>query len=277
MVPSLTIAFLIISAFITIVLPVIVAIFIWQKGHTKWWVFLAGMVGFVVTQMILRIPLMNLYFAKQAWFLAFSAHTVPFYLFNAFTAGLFETAGRLLVFLVIIRLRRNYEDGLLAGLGHGTIESILLAGSVMLSYLSYALMINAGTFDTLVASQATDAASIDAMNNVYTLLTGSATIDYLASAVERLMAITLHIALSILVLEGIERKHIWPYALTALFYHMVVDFTVPLFALKTGYMWLSELLLFAFTIPLIIYIVKAKQRFADIAAARPREAEAVTE
>ena len=271
MVPSLTLASLAISAFITIALPIIVAVVIWRKAETKWWVFLVGMAGFIITQMIIRIPVMSM-LSQVDWYNTFSQNTVPFYLFAAFTAGLFETAGRLLVFLVFIRMRRNYADGFLAGLGHGTIESILLVGSSMITYITYALMINAGTFETLVAPNATDAATLEAMNTIYNVLTTSASTDFLAAGLERLMAITLHIALSILVLEGIERKQTLRYALVALCYHMLVDFTVPLVYLKVGSIWVSELLMLLFTILPVLYIIKAKKRFVEIAAAKPVEA-----
>ncbi len=275
MVPSLTITFLVVSALITIVLPVLVAILFWQNGLTKWWVFLAGMAGFIITQMIIRIPLMQ-YFATQGWYTAFAEHTIPFYLFSAFTAGLFETAGRLLVFLVFIRLRRNYEDGFLAGLGHGTIESILLAGSAAVNDIVYSTYINNGIFydkfSPYIADNAAIKQSIDA---VYTSLTTSPSVVFLASGLERIMAIILHIALSLLVLEGIERKQIWRYVAAAVGYHMLVDFVVPLVYARIGSIWLSELLTLGFIILPIVYIIKAKGRFAAIGAALPREETAV--
>ncbi len=275
MVPSLSIACMALSAFAIIVLPIVVAIFIWQNGLTKWWVFLVGMLGFVLTQMVIRIPLMQLFSTKE-WFTAFAEHTIPYYLVLAFTAGLFETAGRLLVFLVFIRMRRNYEDGLLAGLGHGTIESILIAGSPAVTNIVYSVFINTNTYYDRFAPYIADNAALKTqLDSVLTELTTSPAVSFLATGLERLIAITLHIALSILVLEGIERKQVWRYALVALGYHMLVDFTVPYVYLLVGNVWLSELLAFVFVIPPIIYIFKAKGRFKDIAAAYPKEEAAI--
>ncbi|MEX1307586.1 MAG: YhfC family glutamic-type intramembrane protease [Eubacteriales bacterium] len=270
MVPSQTLTFLYLSGFITVLLPIIAAIIIWREGQTKWWVFPAGMVGFIIMQMVLRRLMLNS-FSTQSWYLDLTMHTIPYYLFNAFSAGLFETVGRLGVFLLLIRMRRNYADGLLAGLGHGAIESILLAGSSVFTFIAYALMINAGTFEANLGPQITTVADREAVDAVYNVLTTGPSVDFLASAFERVMAIILHISLSILVLEGIERKQIWPYALVALGYHMLIDFTVPLFFLKHESIWISELLLFIFIIPPAIYILKAKKRFVDIAAGQPKE------
>jgi len=273
MVSNLSIAFLFVTAFISIVLPVVVAIIFWSKSDTKWWVFLVGMLGFVITQMVIRIPLMQ-FFATQGWYTAFAEHTIPFYLVTAFTAGLFETAGRLLVFLVFIRMRRNYADGFLAGLGHGTIESILIAGSSALTYLAYAFMINNGTFDVLVGPTTATETTKQAMDSIYQLLTGSSSVTFLASGIERFLTIILHIALSILVLEGIERKKTWQYAGVAVLYHMFVDFTVPLVYRYAQNIWISELLVAILVIPAVIYIFKAKQRFAHIAASAPKKVKA---
>jgi len=86
------------------------------------------------------------------------------------------------------------------------------------------------------------------------------------------MAIVLHIALSLLVLEGIERKQTWRYAAVAVGYHMLVDFIVSLVYVKASNIWVSELLMLGFIILPIIYIIKAKGRFAEIGATLPKEA-----
>jgi hypothetical protein len=48
----------------------------------------------------------------------------------------------------------NFHRALAAGLGHGGIEAILIAGTAMINNLAYAAMINGGTFDQTLAAAA---------------------------------------------------------------------------------------------------------------------------
>ena len=86
----------IVTLFLSLILPLAFWIVygIKNKGQGIWSAWLLGAAGFVVTQVLIRIPILN-GLSQNAGFLTFAqAHPVVYGFSLAFTAGLFELAGR---------------------------------------------------------------------------------------------------------------------------------------------------------------------------------------
>ena len=136
MVPVSTILSCAFSLLVSLVLPVAVLIAFAAKyrrqGIASAW-FL-GAAGFFVTQILIRVPILAA-LQSQPWFLSFFQNHLFLYAFSlAFTAGLFELAGR---FAVAKLLRKNltFKRSLAAGLGHGGIEAMVLVGMTYVNNL----------------------------------------------------------------------------------------------------------------------------------------------
>ena len=112
--------------------------------------WILGASGFVVTQLLIRLPVLTA-LQSQPWFISFSENNSFLFAFAlAFPAGLFELAGRFVV-AKLMQKNLNYHRALAAGLGHGGIEAMILVGITYLNNILYIFMINSGTFDAVVS------------------------------------------------------------------------------------------------------------------------------
>ena len=229
MVSTSTIICIVISMLVSLLLPVILLILFAVKyrkqGIVSAW--LLGAAGFFVTQILIRIPILTA-LQGQSWFLTFSQEHMVLHVFSlAFTAGLFELAGR---FAVAKLLRKNltFRRALSAGLGHGGIEAMVIAGIAMVNNLAYAAMINTGSFDAVLAQAAATGIDVSQLELIRTQLITTAPAMFLLSGFERMLTIIVHTAMSILVCYGIAHKKTFPCMLVCLLIHTCIDFTTVL-------------------------------------------------
>src|SRR5215469_1559813 len=114
-----------VAALVCIGGPFLVALLWHKRTGAAWNAFGWGMAVFVLFQVVLRlpwqVPLARWAHAHQEW-------RIPFLLFSALTAGLFEEVGRWVGYRTVLRTERNARAGVMYGLGHGGIEAILFAG-----------------------------------------------------------------------------------------------------------------------------------------------------
>lgn len=238
MVGSSTIIAVCITLFLTLFLPLIIYIIYGAKNKGKgvWSAWLLGAAGFFVFQLIIRIPIINVLSLNEGFASFATEHYVMYCLILAFTAALFEVAGR----YIVAKLMKNnltYERGIAAGLGHGGIEAMMLIGMTYINNLVYIAMINSGSFDAIVeqtAALGVDVSSLVAVKEA--LLDTNATV-FLLAGYERILTMILHVALSLLVCyfvrQGKDLKGIG----ICLLCHTLVDFTSPIVnGLATDYL-----------------------------------------
>ena len=147
MVSTASMIAIIITLFITLIAPVIVWIIygVKNKGKGVWKALALGAAGFVLLQMIIRMPILNIVSLIPGFGTFVAEYYVVYCLILAITAALFEVVARFAV-AKILQKKINYEQGVAAGLGHGGIEAILIVGMTYINNLLYAIMINSGTF-----------------------------------------------------------------------------------------------------------------------------------
>lgn len=216
----------ILTLLVSVGLPVAMLIFMTFKfkkqGILSAW--LLGAAGFFVTQILIRLPILTV-LQQQSWFLAFSQSHLFLYAFAlAFTAGLFELAGR---FAVAKMLSKNltFRRSLAAGLGHGGIEAMVLIGSAYISNLVMIAMINAGTFDALIAETAAAGVDTSQLELVREQLLSTSPALFLLGGFERVLAMIAHTAMSMTVCYGVARKKVLPCLLVCLGIHTFIDLT----------------------------------------------------
>ena len=226
MVPVSTILACVVTLLICLVLPVI-ALIVCGVKHRKSGIVSAwflGAAGFFVTQILIRVPIL-LVLQTQSWFLAFAENHLFLYAFiPAFTAGLFELAGR---WAAAKGMRKNLtvHHSLAAGLGHGGIEAMLLIGTTYINNLVYIAMINTGSFDAVLAQTAALGVDVSQLELIrQQLLTVSPAI-FLLAGFERILAMTAHTAMSMLVCYGVAHKCTGKAMLACLVIHTFIDFT----------------------------------------------------
>ena len=215
-----------VSLLIAMGLP-IVALFLFgvkNRGKGIWSAWILGALGFIVTQILVRVPILTA-LQSQGWFIAFSENHLFLYAFIlAFTAGLFELAGRFAV-AKLMGKKLTCQRSLAAGMGHGGIEAIILVGMAYINNLVYIAMINNGTFDSMVAevvAAGVDASQLHMLKD--TLLTTSPAL-FLLGGFERLLTMFCHAGMTMIVCWGIHTGKAGKCALVCLGIHTLLDLT----------------------------------------------------
>ena len=226
MVPVTTTIACMVTLLISLVFPLLSLILpAWKhrkQGLVSAW--LLGAAGFFVTQILIRLPILTTLSGKN-WFIAFSQNHLFGYAFIlAFTAGLFELVGRLVV-AKLMQKRLTLKRSIAAGLGHGGIEAMLLIGITYINNLAYIAMINSGAFDTIVAQTAALGVDVSQLELIkQQLLTASPGL-FLLAGLERILAMTGHVAMSMLVCYGVAHRKVSICLLLCLGIHTLMDLT----------------------------------------------------
>ncbi len=241
MVGSTIILGIVITLFITLIVPVAIPIVynMKNKGKGVWLAWFLGAAGFVVTQLIIRVPILNI-LATFPWFNTFATeHYVWYCAMLALTAALFEVVARFGV-AKILQKNINCQQGMAVGLGHGGIEAVILIGMTYVNNLIFAIMINTGSFDMLV-DQTKDAGAppetLAQLHDIKVALVESTSYVFYLAGYERILTMIFHAAMSMLVCYMVYKKKAILGVVIAFLAHFLVDFISPLInGLATPYM-----------------------------------------
>lgn len=214
-----------VAILIDIGFPPVLAVIVWKRYRVSWKFFAFGALIFFVFQLITRVPAviaLQTVFTKQLQ--ASRPLLIGWMALAAFTAGLFEDGGRWLGYRFLWqREEKTWEKGLMYGIGHGGLESMLFVGG-----LAIVSMVTAMVLPTLDVSElpvpSEQAEAIRAAQEQF------ATLPWwlpLLGGVERIFAMAVQVSLSIMVLQCFLRRNngwLW----VAIGYHTLVDFVAPL-------------------------------------------------
>lgn len=183
-----------------------------------------GILSFSVSQLLLRIPLLNL-LSTQAFFIVFSMKYIYWFIaFLSISAALFEETARYLFIRYGLKELR-LQSILSFGLGHGGIEAIVLVG-----------------MSTLFTS---------------TSLVDSTALFY--GGIERISAMLLHVSLSLLVALSI-RKSSKTQLFMAYTIHSLINFSL-IALLQLGFnVFALESIFLVVSIGLFYFLIKRTQK-----------------
>lgn len=218
-VPFLSIICMFVTLAVCILLPAMLWIIFARRGRRVSSAVLIGTLGFIITQVIIRQPILSLLSVNSAWTSFCKEYPLFMYIIYAFTAGLFETMGRYLVFGGILRKRLDYYTALGAGLGHGGIEAVLLIGIAYGINITLSFMLNNGMQIPFSQSDAI----IDTLVN-----TPSTT--FLLAGAERVFTIAFHIMLSVILCYFIIKRKTFAGIVICIAAHTALDFVIPYLA-----------------------------------------------
>ena len=161
----------------TVALPLLASL-IMAVRYKKHKPVLLGAACFIVFQMLIRIPMLQILLPKWTEFIHFQLSQPFLYLvFLSVTAGLFEEIGRYITMRLFLKAM-PLSGAVAFGVGHGGIEALLLVG------------IN------LIVIGATKTLFIDATTSSLFFMGG----------VERIFAMVVHISLSIMVWRSLKEE-----------------------------------------------------------------------
>lgn len=182
---------------VTIGLPILALLYACYKK--RYIPFLLGVLAFVVSQILIRIPILQYLGEHSTGYLMFNTtQPVLFAVVIGLSAGVFEEIARFIAMRFFMK-QRDWKAGFLFGAGHGGIEAVLLVGisTVSLLFSSTAIAYNQ---------------------------------DFFMGGAERIFAMMLHVGLSIIVLQGVVQKK-FLYVVFAILIHGLVDALVGIIPL----------------------------------------------
>ena len=245
-----------ICVIITTLVPLIVSIIMLVRK--KWNVkpFFIGVLAFFISQIVLRIPLLNILSNVSKEFTTFYSSILGTILIGGLSAGLFEETARLIGAKIVSKKDTlTFKDSLSFGFGHALCEVVLLVGLTQFSNLIVYFMINAGNFHDIMISSGIKESQYAQYLQQYTSVQA---VDYVYSLIERFSSIMFHVMNTILVFYGVKSKKYWFYLL-AILLHTIFNSIAVLIGSYCGYLVTEIVLLIFSTIGLTLTIKKLKK------------------
>lgn len=241
---------------VSVLAPIGLAAFCFRKKRGMLHAVLVGALCFIVSALVLESLLHQLVFAL---FPTLTQQPLLYTLYGCLAAGLFEETARLIGLRRLCKRDASAMTGFSYGVGHGGIESILLTGMSMVNSLVVMATIRNGQAGELVASLPAEQQALG--QSQLEQLAAMPALDYLAGSAERLAAIALHIALSLLIwMVVVGRLPKWGYAVSILLHALV---NVPAALYQAGVLkgiWPTELLIILFTAGACLGVWQAYRR-----------------
>ena len=239
-----------IGAVLGIVVPLGIAIWWTIRKKENFTTILIGAAVFVLFALLLEKPIQNALILPDHGVSRFiNARPVLWAFVVGLFPGVFEETGRFVAFKTVLKKRKNKETSISYGIGHGGIEVIIIFGMTYITYLSYAVMINTGTFQTVIDQVMAEAP--DQLGAVYPTMDAIATFSFgtlSLGLLERVGAFLFHVGASILVFYACrDRRKFFLYPLAVLL-HTAMDMFCGLYL--NGTLQISQVVL---EIAVIIY------------------------
>ena len=233
-----------------IIVPVLLAIAFRRRFRALWLLWSAGAVAFFLSQ-VYHLPLNNL--LGRMGLIGPIGPDAPDLLRTAFilglSAGISEGLMRIVTFWFLNRrgLVDRWSGGTMVGLGHGGIESMIIGAFTALSVAG--LLSLQGTDLSTLGLAAEQMVTLEKQLAAVTTPSAAALLPF----VERLMAMALHVAVSLLVWLSFRRRNAL-FAVTGILYHALVDGVVVYAGQFIDNVWLLEGLVFLLLLPGLLVI-----------------------
>ena len=260
--PFVILTFLIVGS-LQIIIPIGLGYWARKKFNVKWKVFGFGALFFILVQVI-HIPLvlvtqtpLALYLMQIAIGQTMVILIIAIYL--GLLAGLFEELGRFYVFKRFFKRKKiklNKENALMFGLGWGGLESIFVAMIMFLTMFSYTVATSLTEQDLLDLNEQYGGIltqeQLDEINTQNEAFVNITPLELLPSLFERIMALALQIAFTLLVFTSVlSSKRLLLYL--AILFHALVDFLAVFFVSIYGIL-ITELSLVPLALIAFFYI-----------------------
>ncbi|WP_373898690.1 YhfC family intramembrane metalloprotease [Haloimpatiens sp. FM7315] len=204
--------------------------------------FFIGALVFLVSQVFLRIPILKYILPKiDNYNIITAAYPIINCIILGLTAGIFEEIGRFLGFKFFLKKNRTWFSGLSFGIGHGGIEAIIIVGIPSLQNLIALVFLNAG----------------NNYSEIFKVVTG---FSILLGGVERIFTVIIHIALTLMILYGINQNK-KAYLLLAIVVHGIIDSGGAIMMTAGFNVYFCEAWVAVCSVLLLIYSIKIRSNF----------------
>ncbi len=252
MVSTASLIAIVFTLLIALLLPIGLVIYLYFKKRISWLAVLLGALVFLIFQLLTRIPLLRL-IAPTAFYQNIARNPIAIGLFLGLTAGIFEEVGRYIAMRFFLKGRWQIKNGVAYGLGHGGFEALSLIGITYINNLILSILINTGQFEQAVGSSGQGPAILAALTQTPAWL-------FAVAGLERVFALSIQVALSLVVLFAVRRGNLI-YLVYAILLHTLVDFgAVTLSNLPNPILW-AEGFTFLMALAGFIFIWRTWKRY----------------
>lgn len=201
-------------------LPIVLLLYFRKKFKADFMAFVVGGAVMFLFALVLEATVHQIILATPAGKAVLSS-AILYAVYGGFMAALFEETGRFLAMKTVLRRYQKKDvNALMYGAGHGGIEAAAILGIGMVNNLIWAVMINTGNQAALTSSATGDV--LASIQNVITALVETPAYVFLLGSVERVFAVALQIAMSVLVWFAVKKKKMYLFAISFLI-HFLVD------------------------------------------------------
>lgn len=245
---------------LAITIPVVLIV-AW-KMYTKrslvpFWVGIMVFIAF--SRMLEMIPHSLFLLSSNPVSKAINGNVVLYVIYAATIAALFEETGRYLAFRFVLTKHPNKETAVTYGIGHGGIECVLVLGVTYIQYYAYGQLINSGSMDKMLSAYKDSSQSVDALNQLITNIKGVTKMTCYMADLERISAMMVQIALSILVFQAVYvagKKYMYWVAVAL---HFLMDVPAALYQKGVLKLLPTEIILFVYAALVLALGVKIYQ------------------
>lgn len=259
---SAAIPALAITLALMVTIPVAVLIS-WWRAHKpqlniSW--LIAGAVGFILSARVLELGVHYVCLLADNPVSRFlNGSTSAYVLYGILMAGVFEECGRYVIMKHIMKKNRTPENAVLYGVGHGGVEVLTVLVPTIALYLVIAVLFSRGNPEAAFATlNITEEVAPVALPSVQ----AAAAFGYGTMAlyvIERVFAVTIHIALTVIVFYGIVNGK-GSCLLMAILLHALMDLFPALYQRSAMPLWSVEVWAALWTAVAAVIAVKLYHR-----------------
>ncbi len=245
------------AVLLMLLLPVGLAMGLRRRVAVPWSYFCVGILTFVGSQVV-HLPLNN--WLTDLGILDATAQSgavwVRTVLVLGLTAGVCEEVARAIGYWVLARRGKGQgiADSVMVGLGHGGIEAMLFGAVLTASSLTSLLALQGQDLNSLNLPTT----QLETIRSQLTQLTDTPWVIFLP-VWERLVAIGLHVTLSVLVWLAFRRRNM-AYVVLAILWHAAVDAGLVALVQVVEQTWQLELIFTLITLPGLWWVGRLWQR-----------------
>jgi uncharacterized membrane protein YhfC len=237
-------------------LGIALGVFLTRRFHLPWRLYWIGAATFVLSQ-VGHIPFNAV---MLPWLRSIGMPVPPemtgivaVAIFAGLSSGLFEETARWIMYRWAVKDARSWRKALVLGAGHGGIEAIIFGALAGWAYFQAVALLGVDDLATLVAPE--QLPQVQAFMDAYW---SAPWYDTLLGALERLLTLPVHLALSVLVLQCFTRRQ-WGWWLWAVLWHGSVNGIAYVVLQTTHNAYLAELTVAAFTLGSLLILWKLRQ------------------
>ena len=202
-VPTLSIAGMGVSALVALAAAVAAFVFGRKRLGARVSSFFVGVGTFILFALVLEGLMHNLVYptalGQKIW-----GNTLLYALYGGAAAALFEETGRIFAVKTFLRKLNDTPNAFMYGAGHGGVEALYVGVITQISNISLAYMINAGKAGELLSTLS--GAQYDAAAQQLRALCQHESLAFFLAGFERVLAVALHISLSLILFKGLREK-----------------------------------------------------------------------